>query len=170
MTDAYHKARSHLVLFSGILISWEYLKITLFPPPVNGSNRVATGKVLGVPFEIQHAEVIPIVIIILVLYFGIRLGIEWSQCDREQCDLPASQIDMLISYLLGTFSIVIFLFQRYLEVQLGSETIVTLAMAALLGGGLVPIFFILVPILVLNKFRSWLRLNFIGRLSLPEAS
>ena len=73
MTDAYHKARRQFALFSAILLAWEYVGIEL--------GNEATLPVVDPPVTILNSEVIPLVILALVLYFGARLTIEWFQSD-----------------------------------------------------------------------------------------
>ena len=93
LSESYHKARRQLGLFSAILLSWEYIVIRLNEKPsepVKLTIPVANNEV-----AIDHPEVIPIVSVALVLYFALRLGIEWKQCAVDRRVRPASQIDLL---------------------------------------------------------------------------
>lgn len=114
LSDAYHKARRSLALFSGILIAWEYVGISVGDPEAG-----ATGTLPGdVTVAIRNPEVVPVVIVLLVLFFAARLTIEWWQCDPHRRELLASRVDLFLTFGLAGFSVLIFLLQQVFSYRL----------------------------------------------------
>ena len=108
MTEGYHKARRQLVLFSGILVAWEYVGISIG----DGSSVTATVPVGETPVTIRNPEVLPVVILTLILYFAYRLGVEWYQSDKKRRGLLVSRLDLAISGLMAGGAILLFIFQQ----------------------------------------------------------
>ena len=131
LTDAYHKARRLLALFSGILISWEYVGISLG----DATSKVASATlpIANTPINIRNPEVFPVVILTLVLYFAFRLAVEWNQCDKRRTALFASQVDLIASYLLSGGAILLYVLQQTFPFRL-ADFLTPLNTVAVVGG------------------------------------
>ncbi len=57
----YYKNRTQLTLYSGLLLAWELIGLTIPSKPFINSN-----------VEIKNPEAFPIVLLILILYFSIE--------------------------------------------------------------------------------------------------
>ena len=132
MSESYHKARRQFGFFSSLLLAWEFVGIK----PV---GEAITFKFMSNDnaFTINHPEVIPIVILILVIYFGIRYAIEWSQCDSERRLLRASKIDFYLAYIIGFASILVFGSQELLADFSLANVLTQLAAAIAVCGAVV---------------------------------
>lgn len=128
LSEPYHKARRSLALFSGILIAWEYVGIGVGGTTRSGSGQpqgifgatarltedeAVTAKLPGdVSISIQHAEVIPVVVAVLVLYFGLRLMIEWHLCDDRRKAMLAAKADYYFTGVLAGSALLLFIIQQ----------------------------------------------------------
>lgn len=109
MPESFNKARRNLALFSGLLIAWEYIGFGF----QSKDGSAVTGKLFGdIEVTIRNPEVLPVVIVVLVLYFAFRLSIEWNQCPPGRKALPASNIDLYVSYTIAMMAIVLFAMQQ----------------------------------------------------------
>ena len=75
MSDAYHRARRQLALFSAILIFWEFVGLSV-GAPATGNGPVPPSEmelpVTGTKLTIQSPQAIPLVIAAIVCYFGLH--------------------------------------------------------------------------------------------------
>ena len=117
ISDAYHKARRQFTLFSGILIVWEYIGVSV------GKELKAPGVDFKV--SIERPEIIPMVIFLLVLYFGIRFTIEWQRGPAELRQKKSSIIDATITYIIGLSACTIFALQWYVDFRLFDSGFIT---------------------------------------------
>lgn len=108
LTETYHKARRSLVLCSGLLIAWEYLGLKL---------GEAVDTPAG-PLTLANPEAAPVVLLLLVLFFALRLAIEWKQCDEARRKRPASRVDLAVSCMLGGAAVLLFVAQQALGIRL----------------------------------------------------
>ena len=116
MTEAYHKARRLLALFSGILIAWEYVGLRIGEQ--TGGPVTTKLPITETVVTIKNAEVIPVVVVILTIYFGFRLAIEWLQCDAQARTTLASKTDLQVAYFLASAAVLLFVLQRTTELRL----------------------------------------------------
>jgi hypothetical protein len=155
MTDAYHKARRLFALFSGILLAWEYVgvRIARSAPSNDDAGTDATLKlpVVDTPVQFESPEVIPTLILVLVLYFAFRFGIEWSRCPESERQKRASFLDAVVAYVIGGAATVLFMVQQATEFRLAS---VFTPMTAVGGvAGLMLLLFLFVS--SINLLASW---------------
>jgi hypothetical protein len=145
-SDAYHKARRQLTLYSAILIAWEYVGIRLGSKdldPIIVKVPIAETKV-----RIEHPEVIPIIILLLIIYFIIRFTIEWHQNDIERRKRKVSRIDFYLSNSLAVFAIILFIFQNLSNFRLANIVTISAVSSLIfgLGGALFFIFIRYLPV------------------------
>jgi hypothetical protein len=94
LSEQYHKARNHLTLVGAILLAWALIGIEIKKQPLH-----------DVDISFQSPEVAPSVLMLLILYFGIRTVIEWFQSDRRRRKSLASRIDVGLAYLIGALAL-----------------------------------------------------------------
>lgn len=111
LTEAYHKARKQFGLFSGLLIAWELIGVDL--------ENFAPYEV-----KLKNPEAAPFVLLALVVYFAIRTGIEWHQCDEERRRRQVSRLDLALSYGLGAMSVFLCVLQDVLGIQVAELLLV----------------------------------------------
>jgi hypothetical protein len=92
------------------LIAWELIGVRLDSKLFPSAN-----------VELLTPEAAPYVLIVMVLYLGYRTTIEWFQCDERRRALWVSKIDIGVAHTIGATSLVLYITQRALEVQLASE-------------------------------------------------
>ena len=110
MTDAYHKARRQLALFSGLLLVWEYIGVRLGDIPT-GTVK-AKLPVADATVTLQNPEVVPVVIAIVTIYFAYRLTVEWFQCDDDIRHSLVTRIDLYVAYFIASSALIVFAFQQ----------------------------------------------------------
>lgn len=132
LTNHYHRSRKVLVLFSGMLMGWEFLGIDI------GSHVEL--PVSRTSVTIRHPHVVPSVILLLVLYFFIRLIIEWMQCEEEDRAKPVCKVDFILSCSLALVGVAVALIQGFSGVEIGSHIntriIITFVLGIFYGLGL----------------------------------
>ncbi len=103
-----------LALFSGILIAWEYVGVQI------GRSNLATLKtpVTDTPVTLSSPEVIPNVIISLILYFLVRLLIEWSISSKDLRRQAPAQLDLGLAVSLSLIAIGLFIIQTTTGIRL----------------------------------------------------
>jgi hypothetical protein len=131
MTEAYHKARRLLALFSGILIAWEYVGLRIGEQ--TGGPVTAKLPITETVVTIQNAEVIPVVVMILTIYFGFRLAIEWFQCDAQARTTLASKTDLRIAYFLASAAVLLIVLQRTTDLRLADFLTPAVAAGLIIG-------------------------------------
>ena len=76
LTETYHKARRNLGIASSVFLGWEFVGVVVGEEKeIDGQTRlVATGKVpfFDFPAQLQSPDVVPLLISILVAFFGWR--------------------------------------------------------------------------------------------------
>ena len=108
LTSQYHRSRMLLVLFSGLLGAWELLGCKL------------DGKLFGV-LTVEHQNLIPLVLLLCTLYYGVRLGIEWYQSSDERRQRTPSQVDLSLAFGLAVLALIVFLVQKLAGVNIGDK-------------------------------------------------
>lgn len=105
VTDTYQKAHKNYVLWSALLASWQLIGITL-----------ETKEKWGVTLKSPNA--VPLVLFCLVVYFGFKVIIEWSQCDDNRKQHIAARIDYGVAHAIAVSAIVISVVQYLLRIQI----------------------------------------------------
>lgn len=113
LPEAYHRARRNLVLFSAILLSWEFVGIV---PKVDASPSL-----FGISVGITNHSAIPFVVSLLVLFFSVRLLVEWQQVDEERRKHTFARIDASISGALAVLAMSVFAFQTISGIDIVAE-------------------------------------------------
>src|SRR5688572_28866186 len=107
LTEQYYKARKNLALFSGLLFAWEFIGIDVTPRPIESLD-----------VQIKTPEAFPYILLILVLYFTLRVVIEWHQSSELRRSMWVSRVDYALSLSIPIIAIVTFVTQRLLEIQI----------------------------------------------------
>lgn len=110
LTEQYFKTRKSLALFSGLLFAWEFIGIEIPSKPFENLN-----------VKIKSPQAAPYVLLILVVYFTIRLLIEWYQSSYMRRELRTSKIDLSLSLAIPIVAIVTFTIQRILDIQVADK-------------------------------------------------
>ncbi|MEP6699436.1 MAG: hypothetical protein ABJB09_06865 [Verrucomicrobiota bacterium] len=136
--EAYRRARRAYGLTSAILMAWELVGIQLGGVPVE-----------HVRLWLKSPEAALYMLIALILYFGVRLSIEWYQNDIRRRELPASRRDFVMSHTIAIAAVALYGFQTFAGLQLAD--IVTVKEP------LIFIVVILFSLLIDNCIRRWRR-------------
>lgn len=135
MPEAYHKARRQLSLFSAILIFWEYVGIRFGE---KAEEPITTKMPLfDVKVRLENPEVIPVIIVLLVLYFSFRITIEWKQSDINRRAEMAPRVDLVTSYFLAFVSLALFIFQQLFAFRL-ADFLTPIAFLFVFSGFIIP--------------------------------
>lgn len=105
LTEGFQKARKAYGVAAGLLLAWELVGITL-----SGSDRW--------PATLETPEAAPFVLAALVVYFGIRVSLEWLQCHPERRKRLAARTDFTLSHIIGVASLTTYAVQQAIEAQL----------------------------------------------------
>lgn len=123
---AYDKARRSYGLASAVLLAWELIGIQLDPAPVQ-SFKVT----------LQSPQAAPYVLLALVIYFAIRLTIEWFQTDTVRRQMFASRADFVLAHIIGTAALGLYAAQTLLRIQVVNKitlpTVVAFTLALFTG-------------------------------------
>jgi hypothetical protein len=168
-TESYHKARRLFALLSGILLAWEYVGIRVGQQNaggngISGQPPVAPDAKLPIfdmPMTFEHPEVIPSVILILVMYFGIRYTIEWLASTGKERGRVAWIADRVIAYMIGVLAISVFALQRMSAFRL-ANIITPTALVALVIGGIASFWLSYSSILFISKHADRINLTRTG--------
>lgn len=101
LSPEYHKARKQVVLWSGILLTWEFLGFDV--ERAKAAQNV--GPLLG---AIKNPTYIPFVMLILVAYFACKTTVEWVQCSPARRATGISQLDFFSAWAIAFLSFVFF--------------------------------------------------------------
>jgi len=110
LTPEYYKARRGLMLFSGLLLAWELIGIEL--------SQKLNIESLNLDITIKSPQAAPAVLIILVIYFSIRIAIEWHQSPSERRKEKASVADIILTTTVVVASLSISALQFLLKIQI----------------------------------------------------
>ena len=101
LSPEYHKARKQVVLWSGILLTWEFLGFDV-------ERAKAAQNVGPLLAAIKNPNYIPFVMLILVAYFAYKTTIEWVQCSPVRRAAGISQLDFFSAWVIAILSIIFF--------------------------------------------------------------
>lgn len=108
LTESWHKARRSYGLFSGLLLAWELVGISIDEAPLD-----------NVKIRLTNPQAAPLVLIALVLYFALRSIIEWYQCDSQRRRSLPARLDWLLSHMLALAATGTFAIQRASTINVG---------------------------------------------------
>jgi len=97
-SEPYHRARKQTVLWSSVLLAWELIGIDL---------AEISGGPGSVAKSIQRPEWIPIVLVLGVIYFYVRFGIERAQLDKQRTEMLSLKVDHGLTSGIGAFAILV---------------------------------------------------------------
>lgn len=107
LTQGYRKARRAYGIVAGLLLAWELIGINLASDPVG-----------PVPITLKSPEAAPFVLLALVIYFGVRLTLEWYQCHTARRETLPAKFDFFLAHLIGVCALSAFVIQRLIDAQL----------------------------------------------------
>lgn len=113
LSTHYYKSRNSLLLFSGLLLAWEFMDIKV--------GEVVEIVAIGTKVEIGNIKALPIVFLILIGYFAFRLVIEWKQSDTLRRVLAQSRVDFYVSLVIPILAIIIYTIQAILDISIYSD-------------------------------------------------
>jgi len=131
LTEEWHKARRAYTLAGGLLLGWELIGFKVTEANVPGDLKL----------EIDAPDALPLALMALTLFNGVRASIEWYQCDpRRRAFLPATA-DYYLSHGLAAFALYTYVSRRLLDQPLGfilstSPAFLTWQVAFAVGAGL----------------------------------
>ena len=96
--QSYHAARHAYGLISGVLLAWEFVGIGFSPTPIP-----------AVGITIKSPIAIPYVLLVMVVYFGLRFCIEVDQLDTKRRSLASVRADIWMAHIIGVVAIGVFL-------------------------------------------------------------
>ncbi len=114
LSEEYHHARRNLNLASALFLASELLGLRL---PADKSGR-SQGDIFGFEIELLSAGALAWVLLTIVLFFGLRLILEWMQCSPRRRTVNAARADLGLSLFIGLFGITVFSIQRLRNIQL----------------------------------------------------
>tara|TARA_R110002126_G_scaffold25171_16_gene86459 strand:- start:2211 stop:2981 length:771 start_codon:yes stop_codon:yes gene_type:complete len=119
MNEAYYKARRNFNLFSGLLLGWEYLGVTITRPGEATADATIPGTNLKA--TILNPEAIPFVVFLLVMFFGFRWLVEFFQNNVGRRKTRPSVFDFWASAILSIFAIAVYLIQQLSDVRIADN-------------------------------------------------
>jgi cation transporter-like permease len=107
--NAYNHARKAYGLTSALLMAWELIGVELEATPVE-----------SLKLTLKSPQAAPYVLIVLVIYFGFRMTIEWYQTDARRRQLRASKVDLAVAHCIAGASLALYAYQTLSQVQLAN--------------------------------------------------
>jgi len=107
LSKHYYKSRRQLALYSGILLAWELIGLTIPNKPLTNSN-----------IEIKSPEAFPFVLLVMISYFVYRTLIGWYLSSPQVRKLYISRFDLNSSFLIAFISVFIYIYQTISKEQL----------------------------------------------------
>lgn len=107
---SYDKARQSYGVATALLLAWALVGIELDKSPLS-----------SVKVTLKSPQAAPYVFIAAVLYFAFRFTMEWYQADESRRAVQASRVDYVVAHGLGASSILLFLGQKLLQVQIADK-------------------------------------------------
>jgi hypothetical protein len=104
LTEAYQKTRRSYGFFAALLVAWELIGFDVESVPLSNVN-----------IQIKSPEAIPIVLMVLIIYFGIRSLQEWLQCDGRRRVHVWALSDYALASGIAALAFILWVTQRTLE-------------------------------------------------------
>lgn len=115
LSPEYHKAHKQLMLWATILFIWELVGVDL------SKAKEAGGYVGPIITALKSPQAIPWVLVILVVYFLIKCGIEWAQCHVDRRRVGFARIDLISGWVVAGASLILYGGQTMSRVQLADR-------------------------------------------------
>lgn len=100
LADSFKSSRRTLNLLSGLLLIWEFVGVTVGEVPFENFN-----------FNISNPEMAPIILLVLIVFQGYRMTLEWYQCNLQARQSLAARLDFYSSLAVAIISISVFAIQ-----------------------------------------------------------
>lgn len=107
--EGYSHARKAYGLVSALLMTWELIGVELQASPVE-----------NLKITLKSPQAAPYVLIVLIVYFGFRITIEWYQNDIRRRCLRASRIDLVVAHAIAIGAILLYAFQALSKIQVAN--------------------------------------------------
>jgi hypothetical protein len=107
--EGYSHARKAYGLTSALLMAWELIGVELEASPIE-----------NLKLTLKSPQAAPYVLIVLIIYFGFRVTIEWYQTDIRRRNLPASRIDFVAAHAIAVAALALYGFQTLAKVQVAN--------------------------------------------------
>jgi hypothetical protein len=105
--SAYNHARKAYGVTSALLMAWELIGVELAAAPVE-----------NLKLTLKSPQAAPYVLIVLIVYFGFRMVIEWYQTDPRRRQMRASKVDFVVAHCIAGASLALYGYQTVTMVQL----------------------------------------------------
>ncbi len=99
--QAYYSARKAYALFSGLSLLYSLVGL-----------RIGTKPFSSIDIELLAPSAIPVILILLVIYYGFRYIIEWRQTNYDRREFTISKLDFALSHTLALLTIAVFIYQQ----------------------------------------------------------
>jgi hypothetical protein len=107
--EGYSHARKAYGLTSALLMAWELIGIELQASPME-----------NLKLTLKSPQAAPYVLIVLIIYFGFRVTIEWHQNDIRRRSLRASRIDFAAAHTIAAAALLLYGFQTLSKIQIAN--------------------------------------------------
>jgi hypothetical protein len=111
LSTEYHKARKQLMLWAAILFIWELVGIDLEKAKEAGGNF---GAIVG---AIKSPQAVPWALLILVIYFGFKLRIEWRQSNQNRRSVSEAKQDYYSAFVIAGAACLLYFGQTISRLQ-----------------------------------------------------
>lgn len=110
MHEEFHKARRNLSLLAGLLLAWAIVGLEVGEKPFPDFD-----------IRLLSPQAAPSILIALVLYFSIRLVIEWYRGTAASRTPKAAKFDYALAQIIAALSVLVFLIQKIAGIQIANE-------------------------------------------------
>jgi len=110
LTEAYQDARKAYGLAGALLIALELIGIDFGATPIESIN-----------VTLKSPQAVPYILVVLVLYFALRLTIEWKQSHPGRRAMVSSRVDFALAHFIGISSLILYGIQALLRIQIADK-------------------------------------------------
>jgi len=100
LSPAYRAAQHQLAIFSGLLIAWETIGLDVQQIPAVG-------------IQIKDPNAVPYVLLVLVIYSGVRMFAEWMQCDSGRRNDRWAFVDFSMAWVIAAFALAAYVTRKW---------------------------------------------------------
>lgn len=123
VTAAYRAAQRQFSLFSGLLLAWELIGVEFGTKPLDNLD-----------IRIKSPDAAPYVLLVLIIYAGFRMQVEWSQCDARRRQVPWARADFFAAWVIAILAMALYAIQTILQRQVLSFIVVRLGVPMFIYG------------------------------------
>lgn len=109
LSEQYYKSRKQLMLYSGLFFIYEFIGVKIPTKPFPNNE-----------IELLTPQAVPVVLLVLILYFMYRTILGWYQSDRNTRKFKVSKFDFTPSLIIATLPILLFSYQAITKTQFAS--------------------------------------------------